>query len=144
MRIARALRAAGGRGVSARAGQRKRAHAAAVLAAALGSAALGGCAECCYDDGYMASRAASPGHVRRSASRIPLPDRALLAPQAEPNCEFKTAAVGSTEEVLRTKLDYERQCYRQSEQIVRDRLRQLQEQVGKTVKAVDGSEAASR
>ena len=116
---------------------------AAVLAAALGSATLAGCAEY-YDDGYAVSRTASSGHARRTGSRIPLPDRALLAPQAEPNCEFKTAAVGGAEEALRTKLDYERQCYRQSEQIVRDKLRQLQEQVGKTVKAVDGSEPAGR
>jgi len=38
---------------------------------------------------------------------------------------------------LRIKLEYERECYRQAELRTRNRLRQLQESVGATVKAVE-------
>jgi hypothetical protein len=55
-----------------------------------------------------------------------LPDAALLAPQAEPDCAFKTNDPDATE---RQQLDYERQCYRHAEMIVRDRLQMLQEAI---------------
>ena len=50
-----------------------------------------------------------------------LPDAALLAPQPEPDCAFKDP--NATE---RQQLDYERQCYRHAEMIVRNRLQMLQ------------------
>ena len=64
---------------------------------------------------------------------VPLPDRALLSPQPEPDCEFKTTEP-KTEE--RMKLDYERQCYRHAEMIVRNRLELLQSYLDKTINAV--------
>src|SRR5215471_2937981 len=51
-------------------------------------------------------------------------DPALLAPQPEPNCAFKPEDHPNATELQR--LDYERQCYRQLEMIVRNRLQMLQ------------------
>jgi Protein of unknown function (DUF3551) len=85
---------------------------------------------------------------------IPLPDRALLAPPPDFNCEF-TGAVSvdasaprqatltsapTSPDAARMKADYERQCYRHVEIISRDRLRRLQASVGTTIKAVHSSE----
>jgi hypothetical protein len=87
-----------------------------------------------------AVRIASTGPSVRSASRtpIPLPDQALLNPQPVPSCEFKTQPQPSQADpnAERTKLDYERQCYRHAEIIVRSRLEQLQASVGATIAAV--------
>jgi hypothetical protein len=80
-----------------------------------------------------ASLAARP----RLGTPIPLPGRALLSPPAEPDCEFK-ATDPKTDE--RMKLDYERQCYRHAEMIVRSRLELLQSSVDKTIKAVKRTE----
>ena len=66
---------------------------------------------------------------RRSAElRILRPDPTLLAPQPAPDCEFKRTDVNAVDpnEWARLKIDYERQCYRDAEQIARDRLRLLQ------------------
>jgi len=52
-------------------------------------------------------------------------DPALLAPQPEPNCAFKPEDHPNATELQR--LDYERQCYRQLEMIVRNRLQMLQD-----------------
>jgi hypothetical protein len=79
------------------------------------------------------SVAMSPG----SRSPIPLPDPALLSHQSEPDCEFKTTESKTDE---RMKLDYERQCYRHAEMIVRNRLELLQSSVDKTIKAVKRTE----
>lgn len=72
-----------------------------------------------------------------SKTSIPLPDRALLARQPEPDCEFKTKEADA--DGLR-KLDYERQCYRHADMIARDRLELLQNSVDKTIKAVTRGE----
>jgi hypothetical protein len=104
-------------------------------------------------DDRLRSLQASVGERIRVVDRVPLPDRALLAPPAEFDCEFKTVApddprgapqpnaagaqAGSgADGALRTKLDYERQCYQHAEMIARDRLRRLQAAVGETIKAV--------
>jgi hypothetical protein len=86
---------------------------------------------------------------------IPLPNPTLLAAPVEFNCEFKAAssdeALGQSspglppaqtdpDAVLRAKLDYERQCYRHAEMILRDRLLELQAAVGETVKALSRSD----
>jgi hypothetical protein len=72
-------------------------------------------------------------------ARIPLLDRALLQRQAEPDCTFRdTVSSPMTAEEILQKLDYEQQCYRQSEMNVRGRLHALQDAVEDTVKAVDG------
>ena len=71
-------------------------------------------------------------------ARIPLPDRTLLARQPEPDCTFRgTISSPMTVEELRQKLDYEQQCYRQSESNVRVRLHDLQHAVEETIKAVE-------
>jgi BA14K-like protein len=97
---------------------------------------------------------AKTAHSARPGARtlIPLPDPALLAPPAEFNCEFKTAspdeargqsspgpapALADRDAALRAKLDYERQCYRHAEMILRDRLLGLQAAVGETIKAIN-------
>jgi hypothetical protein len=64
---------------------------------------------------------------------IPLPDPGLLRHQAEPECEFPPSEIDADD---RQKLDYERQCYRHAEIIVRDRLQLLQNAVDKTIEAV--------
>jgi hypothetical protein len=66
---------------------------------------------------------------------IPLPDQALLAPPAEFTCEFKAEADADAK-----KLEYERQCYRHAEMILRDRLLRLQASLGETVTAVSRSD----
>jgi len=71
-------------------------------------------------------------------ARIPLPDRTMLQRQAEPDCIFRgTISIPITGEELRQKLDYEQQCYRQSESNVRVRLHTLQDAVGETIRAVE-------
>jgi uncharacterized protein DUF3551 len=81
---------------------------------------------------------------------IPLPDRALLAPPPDFNCEFTgaispeanaarqptLASAPANPDAARMKADYERQCYRHVELISRDRLQRLQASIGATVKAV--------
>jgi Protein of unknown function (DUF3551) len=96
--------------------------------------------------------AANTGTSTRPGARtaIPLPDQALLTAPPEFNCELTTTSLDdvraqqqpspaqtdpSTEIGLRVKLDYERQCYRHTELILRDRLRQLQASVGETIRA---------
>jgi len=69
---------------------------------------------------------------------IPLPDRALLQRQPAPECTFRgPVSSPPTAEETRQKLDYEQQCYRQSESNVRGRLHTLQDAVGETIKAVE-------
>jgi hypothetical protein len=68
--------------------------------------------------------------ARPRARRV---DRALLAAQAAPDCEFK-APQGETADadvLARLKLDYERQCYRKAETSLRDRLRLVQTSLGR-------------
>ena len=68
---------------------------------------------------------------------IPLPDEALLKRQAAPDCELRTQPAGlSPADVKLATYDYERQCYRQVEGVVRGRLDALQDAVGETIKAV--------
>jgi hypothetical protein len=85
----------------------------------------------------VAIRAAAP--VPPVREPIPLPDPALLALQDEPRCEFTGTDAADDG---RARLDYERQCYRHSEMIARERLRALQEAVNDTVSAVRRSERA--
>jgi hypothetical protein len=81
--------------------------------------------------------------VRRvTGDATPLPEPALLARQPQPDCEFKTAATGVDGNDARvTKLDYEQQCYRQAEGIVRTRLGRLQASIEVTIKAIKGRKA---
>ena len=73
-----------------------------------------------------------------SRAEIPLPDRVLLQRQAEPDCTFRgTVSSPMTAEEIQQKLDYEQQCYRQSESNVRGRLHALQDAVEDTIRAVE-------
>jgi hypothetical protein len=87
-----------------------------------------------------------------------LPGRALLNPPADIDCEFKDSsredaggapqpsparargAAAQDDAAVRMKLDYERQCYRHDEMILRDSLRLLQVSMGETIKAVNRCE----
>jgi hypothetical protein len=71
--------------------------------------------------------AAAPAH-RRAEPRTHRSDRALLASQPAPDCEFRGSDRDTVDSDLwaRLKLDYERHCYRHAEMIVRNRLRLLQ------------------
>jgi Protein of unknown function (DUF3551) len=93
----------------------------------------------------------------RSGARmvVALPDQALLTPPPQFDCAFKTGlddASGraqasptraqtdsGTDAALLIRLDYERQCYRHAAMILRNRLRELQAAVGKTISAADQS-----
>jgi hypothetical protein len=94
---------------------------------------------------------------RGSGTTIPLPDQALLAAPPEFACEFKDAgrddssgrpqpgppraqADVSADLALRRKLEYERQCYRHAEMILRDRLLQLQASLGETITVINRAE----
>ncbi len=79
------------------------------------------------------------------AGAIPLPDEALLKRQPPPDCELRTQPAGGTPiEVKLATYDYERQCYRQVEGIVRGRLDSLQDAVGETIKAVKARQGAGQ
>jgi hypothetical protein len=88
-------------------------------------------------------------------ARVPLPKTALLTRLPAPSCEYRTAsldtpakrsdaqpAASNGDPDVRTKLDYERQCYRHAELIARARLTSLQDAVKDTVKAVKRTEPA--
>jgi hypothetical protein len=55
-----------------------------------------------------------------------LPDSDMLVPPGEPDCEFRTSDPNANE---RQRLDYERQCFRHAEMIMRSRLELLQEAI---------------
>jgi hypothetical protein len=75
----------------------------------------------------LQSSVAQPGQGIRE---VPRPDQSLLEPQPPPDCAFKGPLSNPpTAEETRMKLDYEQQCYRQSEMIVRTRLEQLQKAI---------------
>jgi hypothetical protein len=65
---------------------------------------------------------------RYAESRICRADAALLMPQPAPDCEFKGAdnKVVDPDELVRLKIEYERQCYQKAEKAARDRLGLLQ------------------
>jgi hypothetical protein len=134
------------RGELLRAGFRRRApvHIVArvfmVVTCAVG---LDGCA--CTTGGSMMSQTANSKKVTeskrftesKSRTPIPLPAAPLLSPQPEPSCEFETTESNADE---RQKVEYERQCYRHAEMIVRSRLQLLQDSVDKTINAVQRGE----
>jgi hypothetical protein len=75
---------------------------------------------------------------------VPLPQAELLEPPITPDCEFNSATEIDDAAALRAmKLDYEQQCYRQSEFILRARMERLQDAVRKTIESVKGQEGSS-
>jgi hypothetical protein len=103
------------------------------LSTILCALALAGCASnsAHRESGAGSIRTAADPH-RYSELRIRRPDRALLAPQSAPNCELKepeNSKPVDPDQLARLKLDYERQCYKRAEQLVRMRLQLLQKRV---------------
>jgi hypothetical protein len=88
-----------------------------------------------------------------SKPSIPLPRRALLTPPQDVDCTFKDSSNAADSApsptpaeavaAVRMKLDYERQCYRHNEIILRNGLEQLQAAVGETIKAVTGNDRSA-
>ncbi len=75
---------------------------------------------------------------------IPLPEAELLERQVAPDCEFKSTAQADDEAALRTiKLDFEQQCYRQSELILRARMERLQDAVSKMIESINRRDRSS-
>jgi hypothetical protein len=102
--------------------------------------ALAGCSASLVRPEVYAVSTATPAHrpeiyevsaaatVHRTTEAHPRRLRAMLAPQAAPDCEYKgsDADVVDADLFARLKLDYERHCYQHAEAMVRGRLRQLQ------------------
>ena len=77
--------------------------------------------------------ASAPATVDSAQGEAPQPqmcpvDRALLAPQPPPDCEFGHGELKTLDpdQWARLKLEYERKCYQNAEKLVRKRLRELQ------------------
>jgi hypothetical protein len=70
---------------------------------------------------------------------IPLPAMQLLTPQPEPDCKPSDTSIDE-----RQKLDYERQCYRHAEMIVRSRLQLLQARSMRRLGQLDAASRPSR
>ena len=103
-----------------------------LAAAALGlsTVIIGGCAST-----YTAESSRNSTRQVETVSKVPLPDPALLRHQPEPDCAFRGPVSDPiTAEETRQKLDYEQQCYRAAETIVRGRLEQLQDTVQRMIK----------
>jgi hypothetical protein len=151
----------------------KRASKLRVSVFAVLAAVLGGCAQDFDEDYgvYHSANSAAPQRTAKAKPKIPLPDRALLEIPPEPDCsaaqapkrpgrpqgatataglatpaaaEEGTAGDANADLALRIKLEYERECYRQAEARMRDRLKQLQASTSQTVKAVKGAEPGAR
>jgi hypothetical protein len=115
-------------------------RACGVVAVALCAVALGGCATrpATQSNAKYIKYTKPVAKASISRSEIPLPDRTLLQRQAEPDCGFRgTVSSPMTAEEVLQKLDYEQQCYRQAEEIVRTRLRQLQDSIGITIRVIE-------
>jgi hypothetical protein len=92
----------------------------------LGALALTGCNTVNERGKLMSAATVREPRVVRHVLSLPPSVRALLAAQPAPNCTIPANEANADE---RQKLDYERQCYRQAEIIVRDRLLRLQKSV---------------
>src|SRR5690242_17263093 len=77
--------------------------------------------------------AAAEAMAQCTTKTIPLPAAALLTPPAESSCAFQIVSLNAAP----SQLDYERQCHRDADLILRDRLLKLQASVGETVKAIN-------
>jgi hypothetical protein len=95
------------------------------------AATLAGC-DHSHHGAALQSGSAPPNRVSRVS--VPLPAPALLVSSVEPDCEFRTTDPNADE---RQRLDYERQCYRHAEIIMRERLKRLQNSVRKTARAIN-------
>jgi hypothetical protein len=86
---------------------------------------------------YVFKHAFKQAPAPASERSIALPEPELLVHQAAPDCEFKSAVQTDNDLALRIiKLDYEQQCYRQSESILRARMERLQDAVSKAIQSL--------
>jgi hypothetical protein len=112
----------------------------------LGATSLAGCAPD-YDD-HLAARAGQEAAIRPPPRALPHPDSRLMRPQLQPTCEPSTpppAADGPDAELARRiRTDYDVACYRQAEAVARERLRQLQEWVAKTLASARKTDTVHR
>jgi hypothetical protein len=86
--------------------------------------------------GFARAAARPTATVKSTAfeAKVVLPDPSLLALEPAFDCAFRGPVSSPiTVEETRMKLDYEAQCYRQSESIVRARLEALQQAVGRMI-----------
>lgn len=91
----------------------------------------------CVQNSVPRGQSVKAGTSTPRAAAIPLPSQALLTAQPAPNCELESALGDvSAAEAMRAKLDYQQQCYRQAEILVRARLHALQSAVEATARAV--------
>jgi hypothetical protein len=74
---------------------------------------------------------------------IPLPDATLLVRQPEPPCEVRLPGTLKADEAQRIRTDYEHDCYKHAEIVVRTRLHRLQDSVVETINAVKSREPTS-
>ena len=83
----------------------------------------------------------SPPATRDASLTIPLPSSDLLERRGEPDCEIPPSdrLLGAIPET--TRLIYERQCYKNAETVVREKLQLLQEAIVGTVKALNDADA---
>jgi hypothetical protein len=96
---------------------------------------------------HTPDKAANPA-AAKTPMPVPAPAKAamaipaaeLLAAPSQPNCAFDSARTDADD---RQKLDYERQCYRHAEMIMRARLERLQGEIGPLIKAAKGGEGLS-
>jgi hypothetical protein len=135
-----ALRAPSGEGVTRPAVvQRSRAVRLAPIVAACCMVGLACAPRAMADETLIKKKSTSHAAVRGKAvvTAIPEPDLALLEPVAAPDCAFRgTMSNPATVEQTLAQLDYEAQCYRQAEAIVRSRLGQLQDAAEKMIRAI--------
>ena len=140
-----------------------------VLAITVLGAATSGCAPLYHDDDFARPRPRSQSRVPLPKAALLAPQAAPdcgetrtadASPAAGQSKRMASAATPepasaatvppspdadrNAELALRIKLEYERECYRQAEMRVRERLHQLQSSVGETVKSVNRTEQPSR
>ncbi len=85
---------------------------------------------CAPDTAQLQSRPDLAPNASTEAPEASLcrPSPALLASQPAPDCAFRRSDLKTIDpdQWARLKIEYERQCYREAEKTVRERLRQLQ------------------
>jgi hypothetical protein len=97
-----------------------------LVAAPLLLAALSACAPTPAPEGAQA--AIAPARTEMQETPACRPDPALFTPQAAPDCAFGRRELKTLDpdQWARLKIEYERQCYRNAERVVRERLKLLQ------------------
>ena len=91
----------------------------------------------CEEANSADPRAAAGDSKRMASTLVTEPASAAMVPP-------KVDADRNAELAVRIKLEYERECYRQAEIRVRDRLGQLQGSVSETIKSIHRTEQPSR